>query len=295
VHVDLNLLVALDALLEEGSVTGAAERLRLSAPAMSRALARIRRATGDDVLVRSGRTMTPTPRALELRDEVHSLVQRATALLTPARGLDLAALDRVFTVRGHDVLVAAVAPALVEAIDAQAPRAGVRFLPENARDDADLVRGHVDLELGSAEPARPEIAARVLGRDRMVVALRAGHPLAEGELSVERFAAAAHVAVSRRGLPRGVVDEVLAGRGLRRRVLAVLPTGAAALDLVARTDAVAVVAERLCRPSRPGLTTRPVPVELPSAPIVVSWHHRYDTDPAHRWLRDEVVAALLIE
>src|SRR5689334_3780434 len=83
VHMDLNLLVALDALLEEGSVTGAAERLHLSAPAMSRALARIRRATGDDILVRSGRAMTPTPRALELRDEAHELVRRATAVLTP--------------------------------------------------------------------------------------------------------------------------------------------------------------------------------------------------------------------
>jgi DNA-binding transcriptional LysR family regulator len=291
-HVDLNLLVALDALLEEGSVTGAADRLHLSAPAMSRTLARIRRATGDDILVRSGRAMVPTPRALELRDEARELVRRATAVLTPTRQLDLATLDRVFTVRGHDALVGALAPVLVPVLAARAPRAGVRFLPENPLEDADLVRGRVDLELGAAVPTRPEIAARTLGEDRMVVAMRVGHPLAGGELTAERFAAAEHVTVSRRGRLRGVVDGALAELGLARRVLASLPTTAAALDLVARTDVLVVVAERVCRPAELGLRTRPIPVELPAVPIVLSWHHRHDSDPAHAWLRDEVADAL---
>ncbi|GAB3899072.1 hypothetical protein GCM10029964_084470 [Kibdelosporangium lantanae] len=175
-HVDLNLLVALDALLEENSVAAAADRLRLSAPAMSRTLARIRRATGDDILVRTGRTMTPTPRALALRDETRDLVNRARTVLTPVRTLDLDTLDRTFTLRCHDALVTAFAPALTTLIERDAPNVRVRFLAEPAGDVTDLARGHTDLEIGATRPARPEIAAEVVGDDRMVVVVRADHP-----------------------------------------------------------------------------------------------------------------------
>jgi DNA-binding transcriptional LysR family regulator len=290
VHVDLNLLVALDALLEENSVAAAADRLHLSPPAMSRTLARIRRATGDDILVRSGRSMTPTPRALELRDETHELVRRAAAVLTPARDLDLAALDRVFTIRGHDALIGALAEPLITAVAAAAPGVRLSLLPEPSGDSTDLARGHTDLEIGATEPERPEIAGDNVGADRMVAAFRAGHPLAEGELTPARFAAASHLTVSRRGRLRGVIDDRLAEAGLSRRVLASLPTSAAALDLVTRTDSVVVVAEKICGPvwTRLGLVVRPIPVEVPLVPVILAWHHRYDTDPAHTWLRAQV-------
>ncbi|WP_342744017.1 LysR family transcriptional regulator [Amycolatopsis saalfeldensis] len=292
--MDLNLLVALDALLEENSVAAAADRLRLSAPAMSRTLARIRRATGDDILVRTGRTMSPTPRALELRDEAHELVRRAAAVLTPARELDLAGLERVFTVRGHDALVDALAPLLVGALAEAAPRAGLRLLAETSADSTDLARGHVDLEVGATRPARPEIAAETIGADRVVAAMRSGHPLAEGDLTPERFAAAVHVSVSRRGRRHGAIDEALTGLGLSRRVVASLPTSAAALDLAAGSDLVAVVAERVCRPlwTKRGLVVRTLPFTLPPVPVVLAWHHRHDSDPAHAWLRAEVRRAL---
>src|SRR4051812_16000358 len=113
VQVDLNLLTALDALLEEGSVAGTAARLRLSAPAMSRTLGRIRRATGDQILVRTGRTMTPTPHALALQAEVHALVHAATAVLSRDGDLDVAAIDRTFTLQCHDSVVTAIGPALL--------------------------------------------------------------------------------------------------------------------------------------------------------------------------------------
>jgi DNA-binding transcriptional LysR family regulator len=294
VHVDLNLLIALDALLEENSVAAAADRLHLSPPAMSRTLSRIRRATGDDVLVRSGRTMTPTPRALELREETRELVRRATAVLTPPRELNLAALDRVFTVRGHDALAAALAPGLTAAIGRAAPHVQVRLLAEPSADVADLARGHTDLEIGATGPERPEIAAETIGADRMVAVFRAGHPLAAGELTAERLAAADHVTVSRRGRLRGPVDEALAERGLARRVVASLPTSSAALDLIAQTDLVTAVAEQVCRPAltRLGLLARLFPFPVPPVPVVLTWHHRNDTDPAHAWLRDQVRQAL---
>lgn len=294
VHVDLNLLIALDALLEENSVAAAAERLHLSPPAMSRTLSRIRRATGDDILVRSGRAMTPTPRALELREETRELVRRATAVLTPERTLDLDALDRVFTIRSHDALAAALAPPLTAAIGASAPHVQVRLLAEPSADVTDLARGHTDLEIGATGPSRPEIAAETIGTDQMVAVFRAGHPLADGELTAGRLAAAGHVTVSRRGRLHGVIDDALAERALTRRVVASLPTSSAALDLCARTDLVTTVAEQVCRPvwTRLGLLARPLPFPLPPVPVIVTWHHRNDTDPAHAWLRAQVRQAL---
>jgi len=293
VHVDLNLLIALDALLEENSVAAAADRLHLSPPAMSRTLGRIRRATGDDILVRSGRAMTPTPRALELRGETQELVRRAAAVLTPPRTLDLDALDRVFTIRSHDALACALAPLLTAAI-AAAPGVQVRLLAEPSVDVADLARGHTDVEIGAAGPARPEIAAETIGADQMAVIVRAGHPLAEGELTPERLASADHVTVSRRGRLHGVIDDALTERGLSRRVVAALPTSSAALELVACSDLVTTVAEQVCRPvwTRLGLVARPFPFPVPPVPVIVTWHHRNDSDPAHTWLRAQVRDAL---
>jgi DNA-binding transcriptional LysR family regulator len=294
VHVDLNLLVALDALLEENSVAAAADRLHLSPPAMSRTLGRIRRATGDDILVRSGRTMTPTPRALELREETRELVRRATAVLTPPGALDLDALDRVFTIRGHDALAATLAPPLTAAIDATAPHVQIRLLAEPSADVADLARGRTDLEIGATAPERPEIAAETIGADHMVAICRAGHPLADGDLTPRRLAAASHVTVSRRGRLHGPIDDMLAERGLTRRVVAALPTSSAALELVARTDLVTTVAEQVCRPAwtRLGLLALAFPFPVPPVPVILTWHHRNDSDPAHTWLRTQVRQAL---
>ncbi|MFF4115823.1 LysR family transcriptional regulator [Streptomyces sp. NPDC001714] len=292
--MDLNLLVALDALLEENSVAAAAERLHLSPPAMSRTLARIRKATGDDILVRTGRTMTPTPHALALREETRDLVTRATAVLTPVTALDLDTLERGFTLRCHDALVSALAPLLTAAVADAAPNVSIRILAEPSVDVADLARGHTDLEVGAAAPGRPEIAATRVGTDRMVAVMRADHPLATGTLTPQRFAEAEHVTVSRRGRLTGPIDDALAGLGLRRRVRAALPTTTAALELVARTTMVTAVAEQVCRPACTGLRlrARTLPLDLPPVPVIVAWHRRYDTDPAHTWLRTELLAAL---
>ena len=141
----------------------------------------------------------------------------------------------------------------------------------------------------------PEITAETIGTDHMVAVSRAGHPLADGGLTPERFAAAGHVTVSRRGLLRGVIDDALAERGLRGRVVASLPTSSAALELVASTDLLTVVAEQVgrCRlKSARHLHARQVPFALPAVPVIVTWHRRNDTDPAHAWLRMQVRRAL---
>src|SRR5258705_9716521 len=193
-QLDLNLLTALDALLEEGSVLGAAERLRLSPPATSRTLGRIRRATGDQILVRTGRTMTPTPYALRVRADVHRLVQEAQALLSPDGDLDLSTLDRTFTLQFHDAVTAAIRPALLADVRARAPGVRLRFLAEASADTNDLRHGQVDVEIGASEPALPEIRGEVYAHDRLAVAVPTGDP--REALTLADYAAADHVIVS---------------------------------------------------------------------------------------------------
>ncbi|MFD8020430.1 LysR family transcriptional regulator [Streptomyces lavendulae] len=287
-QLDLNLLTALDALLEEGSVAGAAARLHVTPPAMSRSLGRIRKATGDQILVRTGRSMVPTTRALAMRAQVHALVQQAHQLLSAQQELDLAALDRVFTVRWHDALTAACGTALIAAVHRRAPGVRLRLSAEPGTDDAELRRGEVDLESSAGTPALPDIRHRLVGRDRLVVAVRPGHPLTEGPLSLERYAAAEHLTVSRRGNLRDPIDDALTTHGLERRVAAAGPTAAFALQLALETDLVVTLPDAVTRTAREqlGLATLPLPVPLPDVPLYLLWHQRYDDDRAHTWLRD---------
>jgi DNA-binding transcriptional LysR family regulator len=290
-HLDLNLLTALDALLEEGSVAGAAERLHVTPPAMSRTLGRIRRATGDQILVRTGRSMTATPHAVALHARVHELVHQAQVLLSPDRSVDLATLERTFTLRWHDALTVAYAPALLTAVRAQAPGVRLRFLPEASSDTHELRRGEVDLEAGAGVPQLPEVRHELVGEGRLVVAVRADHPLTTGELTTERYAAAEHVTVSRRGRLVDPIDDVLAEAGLRREVVAASPTVAAALQLVRLSDLVVTLPD-VTNLVDFGLVALPLPLAVPAIPIRLAWHQRYDGDPGHAWLRDQARAVL---
>ncbi|MFD9651503.1 LysR family transcriptional regulator [Streptomyces mirabilis] len=298
-QLDLNLLTALDALLEEGSVAGAAARLHVTAPAMSRSLGRIRKATGDQILVRTGRSMVPTPRALALRAQVHALVQQAHQLLSAQQELDLPGLERVFTVRWHDALTAACGTTLIAAIHRQAPGVQLRLPAEPGTDTPELRRGDVDLESSSSRPTLPDIRHRLVGRDQLVVAVRPGHPLTEGPLSLERYAAAEHLTVSRRGRLRDPIDDALTTYGHERRVVAAVPTVAFALQLAPDTDLVLTLPDAVTRAAREqlGLITLPLPLQMPAIPLYLLWHQRYDDDRAHSWLRDlatETVQALFV-
>ena len=151
---DLNLLVALDALLTEGSVTRAAERLRLSPSAMSRTLSRLRAATGDPLLVRAGRGLVPTPRAIELRERVSLLVQDARQVLRPARALDLGSLETMFTLRTSDGFVENFGSALLARLARDAPGVRLRFIPKLDRSTAGLRDGSIDLDTGCCCPLK---------------------------------------------------------------------------------------------------------------------------------------------
>jgi DNA-binding transcriptional LysR family regulator len=284
---DLNLLVTLDVLLAEGNVARAARRLKLSASAMSRALARLRQTTGDPLLVRAGRGLVPTPRALELRERVAQLVEESEAVLRPAIRPDLRKLVRTFTIRSSEGFAETFGPALIARVSDEAPGVRLRFLQKVERDSRALRDGSVDLETGVIDDATgPEIRAQALFRDRFVGVMRMDHPLSEREITVARYAKCKHVLVSRRGQDHGVVDDALNALGLKRSIVAVVSGFSVALSFTRALDVIATVPERHTAALRFGLRTFPLPLQIPEVTVSLSWHPRMHADPAHKWLRE---------
>lgn len=283
---DFNLLLTLDALLAEGSVARAAQRLRLSPSAMSRALARLRETTGDPLLVRAGRGLVPTPRAIALRAQVGQLVDDAKSVLRPAEALDLARLERSFTLRTREGFVENMGARLLARLRSEAPGVRIRFVHKHDKDSSSLRDGSTDLETGVIGKATgPEVRTQALFRDRFVGVVAKGHPLARGKLTPERYARAEHVAVSRAADERGPVDDALLALGLERNIITVAGTFSGALALARDCGLVATVPERQTGILREGLRTFALPFPLPAFTVSLLWHPRLDADPAHRWLR----------
>lgn len=291
--MDLNLLRVFDALLREGSVTAAAERLNLSIPATSRALGRLRRAMNDPILVRAGRGMAPTPFALRTAPRVRSLLEEASALISTE--VAIADLERTFTIRINDGVAATLATAAAEATAATAPGVTLRFVAEGTESAEALRDGSIDLDIGVGEHAAPDIHSAVLYRERLVAAVRADSPLGRHRRpTLAQLCRHPHISASRRGRARGPLDEVLAAAGLQRRVAAVVPTSAVAALVVSSSDYVGLLPQRLAEQHGPALGLRwfPVPAELPEVEVRLSWHARLAADPAQRWLRDTITDAL---
>ncbi|AJI84480.1 LysR family transcriptional regulator [Yersinia enterocolitica] len=287
---DLNLLLTLNVLLAEGSVVRAAQRLGLSPSAMSRALARLRQTTGDPLLVRAGRVLVPTPRALELREQVSQLVEGATLVLRPAEKLNLAQLRRIFTLRTSDGFVENFGAMLLARVNQDAAQVRLRFMQKMDKDSALLRDGIVDLETGVVgSSASPELRTRGLFRDRFIGVVRAGHSLSQGEISPERYASQGHIMISRRQGHKGPVDDALQLVGLERNAVTYVDGISTALALVKGSDLVATVAERHTQNLRSGMFSFPLPITSPVIMISMLWHPRMEADPAHRWLRQCVL------
>ena len=283
---DFNLLLTLDAVLSEGSVVRAAKRLHLSPSAMSRALARLRETTGDPLLVRAGRGLVPTPRALALRDQVRKLVEQTINVLRPAEELDLTKVIRTFTLRTRDGFAETFGPALIARISQEAPGVRLRFLQKPDKEPVALRDGSVDLETGVIDQSTaPEMLTRPLFRDRFIGVIRMGHPLSHAKIDAQRYAQGRHVGLTMSGDGKSAIDEQLASKGLQRDIVVTVGGFSTALMFARDADLIASVPERHTARLRESMISFALPVTTPELEISLLWHPRLDADPAHRWLR----------
>ena len=291
---DLNLLVALDILLEEGSAVAAARRMNLSAPAMSRTLARIRDAIGDPVFVRSGRGLAPTPRALELREQVRGVVEQAHAVFTSGREIDLRTLERTFSLCANDVFAGAYGGKLRDLLALHAPNTVLRFVPEGdgATDGDALQAGRIDLYISARRAFAPDIKLQQLFSSAFVGIARSDHPIFDGPVTLDSFTEYEHISVSRRGLARGPFDKALAERGYMRRVSLITANFHSAIFAVADSSLLLPLMPTPLLPmvERLGLKLRTfaLPIPVDSVDVFQAWHPRLDHDHAHRWLRTKI-------
>ncbi|MEI9537843.1 LysR family transcriptional regulator [Enterobacter cancerogenus] len=289
---DFNLLVALDVLLTEASVAGAARRLNLSTSAMSRTLSRLRDVTGDPILVRAGRNMVLTPWAEAASERARNAVHEARAVLQPsADTLKVEELARLFTIRANDGFVVAFGPALIASVAKAAPDVCLRFAPKPEKTSRYLREGLVDLEIGVQSNMGPEIRIQRLFQDRFVGAVRKAHPLASlPKIDVNAFISWGHVVAAPDGSLNGFVDEALAELGLKRKVASVVPGFPTALSVALESSLIAMVPALYLLNQQ--MTDKLHIFELPFTARVITvsqmWHPKMENDPGHRWLREKV-------
>lgn len=293
--LDLNLALVLHALLTERSVSRAAKRLGLSQSATSHALARLRDVLGDPLVVRTPQGVAPTARAEAMVEPLRTAIALLEgALLTPPEFEPLTARRR-FHVAATDYAELLLLPSLVADLGRRAPHLEVWLRPVTSDVLASLRRGDVDLVVGvfPKDEIGPGLRSTTLLQDRLVCMVRSGHPLLRKRLTLARFAAARHALVAPRGAPGGPVDDALAARGQSRSVAVAVPHFLAAPHLVAQSDLVLTVAERMARLFARTLPLRILepPLELPAVRLSMVWHDRHEADAAHRWLRERLVEA----
>src|SRR4051812_17588842 len=278
---DANLLLALDALFQAGSVPAAARRMNVSPPAMSHTLSRLRRAVGDPLFVRAGNRLVPTPRAVGMRERVSRAATEIGALLRPDQPLDLATLDRTFTIRASDAMIVTAGQALDALVRKEAPGVALHLigvlLPE-ARD--------ADLDIGVQFGIASDLRIQALYQEVMVPVVRKDHPLAERRVSPARLAQLEHVAVASQ---RGKLEELTKprrGRGWRPPSR-IVPSFLAAAALVRASDSYTVIPDRLAATIVDAFGLCQLSVTGPATKVAIAqaWSPRFDNDAGHIWLR----------
>lgn len=288
-----DLLPALAALLETESVTLAAQRIGVGQPAMSRTLEKLREATGDALLVRSGRRLVRTRRAAELLPDVAAALSSAARVLTPEAAFTPAQARGVVTLALGDDQQAMLASGLLARIRGEAPGLDVRIRPLSFEIAREAVRGVVDVLVlpdMRGQYAMPDLDSLVMSREytrRFVCVTRRRQ-----KLTLAKFLAAEHLLVSPTGTEGGYVDDALRALGKTRRVAVTVPTFQAALAIVAETDLVGTLPDEVTRTLAPRLHRQPCPVTTPELEMCVAWAARFTRDPRHRWLRGHVAEAL---
>lgn len=289
--VDLNLLRVLDALLDTGSVVGAAARLHLSPPAVSRSLGRLRKVLGDPLFVRAGRELVPTELAKSLRGPTQAALGEALKVLRPSAPSDPVNLKRRFAIRADDSIIAVLALPLMERVRLAAPGVDIDFLRDDPNYVTHLRNGEIDVRIGVHVEEHRDTTSEVLLTDRFVAIVRKDHPLAGHRLTRRRFAEAHHVTVSPVGKRTGPIDAALAEVGLDREHITTVTSFVVAAHLVSTTDLLGSVPRAIATTMARALpiVSMGIPLTLPTFDVCLTWHDRQDDDSAHRWLREQMV------
>lgn len=289
--IDLNLLVLFNELLKTGRVNVTAERLGLTQPAVSNALARLRRLLGDDLFVRTARGMQPTPFAEALAEPVAYALGAIHSALNQKVVFDPAKSRQAFTIAMTDIGEIHFLPSLMETLARTAPGVSIGTVRNHAVDlDREMEAGNVHLAIGLLPDLQAGYFQRRLLSQRYVCLFRRGHRLDGREMTVAEFTAAEHVGIVAAGTGHGIVDELFERIGLTRNIRLRIPHFLSVGHILRSTDMIAtvpeVLAERIAEPF--GLTFCPHPVALPEISIGMFWHSKFHRDPANRWLRNVI-------
>lgn len=289
--LDLNLLVVLEQLLKQSTVSAAAEELGMSQPAASRALAKLRLMFDDPLLVPSGRTLVLTPRAKSLREPLERILAETRSLLGPEE-FSPAKADFALRLYTLDYESLVYLPGFLLELNA-APLLRLEITPRVKDPVKEMRDGHLDLIVGALEDLPSDFHQQHLFDERFVCVTRQDHPMLKSKLSLEAYIEMPHVMITTTGSPGGPVDDLLAERGLERKVGLRLPHFLAAPLAVAQTDMVLTLPERLARQAAEWapLSVWEPPVPLPSFSFRMVWHERNHSDKAHRWVRARAVSA----
>ena len=302
--LDLNLLRVFDEVMTERSLTKAAHKLALTQPAVSNALRRLRDALGDELIQRQGQTMAPTPRALALWPAVREALRQLQEVITPSHFVPGLA-NTTFILAMADATAAELMPGLIEVMDQDAPGISMRVVPLTTRDPRPLLDAqHADLAVGYFPAALADLTARAQAGETVafahqrlftgeyVCAMRRGHPLAKGPLTLNRFCAARHLLVSFSGRPFGYVDEALKLLGRERRIVLTVNQFFTAGKVVTHSDLLTVLPRHFVNLTglQEELVLRELPFVVPRVHVDAVWHHRLHRASAHQWLRDTLAA-----
>ncbi|WP_167359891.1 LysR family transcriptional regulator [Pseudomonas granadensis] len=292
-RLDINLLMTLDVLLAEHNVTRAAQRLNLSQPSVSVHLAKLRDIFGDPLLLPGPRGMRPTARADELREPLREALEALERAVAPASAFDPAQATHSWKIAATDYGESTVVLPALSGLREQAPGTRLAVIdlhPQQLVKEAE--QGVFDLALHISEDAPPELHRRPLFQERYVLAGRIGHPHLQTAPTREQFCALEHVLVSREGGGFfGVTDRALADVGLRRNVVLSVPHFLMAMSVLVSTDLVAMLPSRLVR-GNPALQVVAAPLEVPGYEMAMFWGERAHRDPAHKWLREHLLASV---
>jgi DNA-binding transcriptional LysR family regulator len=294
-NFDLNLLVAFDLLMQEQNVSHAAERMFVSQSAMSHILQRMRKQLDDPLLVKTPSGMKPTDRALALIDPVRAVLRDVKSLMSVREEFDPAKSLRRFVIAATDYMELLVIPALVEWIARQAPNVDIHVKrTETAFPERELEYNDLDVVLGFAAILKPPgyMIVEKLFDDRMTCLVRRNHPANRGDcLTLDEYVSKKHMLISRTGTRIGVIDEWLAEKGLERRIALIVPHFLSAPFIVAKTDMLLSVPKRIAAQfaGLAPLSVLPVPIDLPAYDLIMVWHPLRENDPAHCWLREQIL------